>query len=64
VPVKLTTAMEKSGRAPWLLYYLQIDASHNKEAITIPKRILSMGLTGCEHPVPLGYQEEALSAPV
>jgi hypothetical protein len=56
--------MEKLGRAPRLLYYFQIDASHNKEAITIPKRILSMGLTGGEHPVPLGFQEEALSAPV
>jgi hypothetical protein len=54
--------MEKSGRAPWLLYYFQIDASPNKEAITIPKRILSMGLTSREHPVPLGCQEEALSA--
>jgi hypothetical protein len=56
--------MEKLCRAPKLLYYFQFDASHDKEAITIPKRILSKGHTGSEHPVPLGFQEEALSAPV
>jgi hypothetical protein len=64
VPVKLTTATEKLGRAPRLLYYLQFDASLYKEAITVPKRFQAQGFTGSEHPVSVFYQEEAVSAQV